>query len=56
MWQFKDNVPQSNQNLKNTIEKQTSFKTSPNLNASVLKIKQVLSETNLSFDVPCYLL
>jgi hypothetical protein len=56
MWKTREGVDQPNENLKNTIEKETTYRTNPNSNGSFVKIKQILSETTHSFDIPSYLL
>ena len=54
MWKTREGVQQLNENLKNTIEKETTYR--QGLDEGFVKIKQVLSETSHSFDVPIYLL
>lgn len=52
MWFSQENVERSNENLKNTILKQTKIKSVD----SCLRVTQFLSETNLCCEVPLYLL
>ncbi len=56
MWKTREGLNQPNENLKNTIEKETTYRTSPNSNGSFVRIKQILSETTHSYDIPSYLL
>ena len=56
MWKTRENVDHPNENLKNTMEKETTYRTSPTSTGSFVKIKQILSETTHSFDIPSYLL
>jgi hypothetical protein len=52
MWLSKENVQKLNKNLHNTIEKNREIQTYSNK----LKIVQSLSETALSFEIPCFML
>jgi hypothetical protein len=56
MWQSKENQTQTNENLKNTLERCVNYKQAPNNHQSMIKITQLLSESSYTFDVPCYLL
>ena len=52
MWQYRENLSYPNENLRNSIEKESWYRS----NGSHIKVKQILSETSLCFDIPCYLL
>ncbi|CAF0704911.1 unnamed protein product [Brachionus calyciflorus] len=52
MWQYKENLVYPNENLKNSIEKESFYRS----NGNNIKVKQILSETALCFDVPIYVL
>jgi hypothetical protein len=52
MWFSQENAAQTNENLKNTILKQTKIRSSD----AYLRLTQILSESNLSCELPIYLL